>query len=265
MARQHPAQVMGLGRADPVDDLQAGARGGLGQGDVFHLRKTVHRRDRLAAAPRLPSPASTRTVWALVIGKVDPDQPSSSILLPPWPWCLLGGGFAGAALAHGHGPKGAVSDDGTHACAATGPDPPGSGHFLIRGIRGRPRAAIRRTRLSAPAPSSEGDPTPPPEPAGMRMQPWDLGTDQAPRSLTSGQQWWTSGPMTRSGNQVSVLHPAYALTQPAPDKTTSIAAGQSGWWAWLDLNLGPHPDPRINGVQARGSIRAKPGSNQVDL
>jgi hypothetical protein len=137
---------------------------------------------------RLPSPASTRTVWALVIGKVDPDQPSSSILLPPWPWCLLGGGFAGAALAHGHGPKGVVSDDGTHACAATGPDPPGSGHFLIRGIRGRPRAAIRRTRLSAPAPSSEGDPTPPPEPAGMRMQPWDLGTDQAPRSLTSGQQ-----------------------------------------------------------------------------
>jgi hypothetical protein len=31
------------------------------------------------------------------------------------------------------------------------------------------------------------------------------------------------------------------------------------------LNQRPHPDPRINGEQAGGSIRAEPGSNQVDL
>ena len=37
------------------------------------------------------------------------------------------------------------------------------------------------------------------------------------------------------------------------------------WWACQDLNLGPHPDPRIDGEQVRGSIRAEPGSNQVDL
>jgi hypothetical protein len=31
---------------------------------------------------------------------------------------------------------------------------------------------------------------------------------------------------------------------------------------WQYLNLGPHPDPKINGEQARGSIRALPGSGQ---
>jgi hypothetical protein len=35
-----------------------------------------------------------------------------------------------------------------------------------------------------------------------------------------------------------------------------------GWWAYQDLNLGPHPDPKINGEQARGSIRTLPGSDQ---
>jgi hypothetical protein len=31
------------------------------------------------------------------------------------------------------------------------------------------------------------------------------------------------------------------LAQRAPDESTSISAGQSGWWAWEDLNLRPHP------------------------
>src|SRR5215203_6127022 len=74
-------------------------------------------------------------------------------------------------LHDGHPPRGSTPDVG---CPSN----------RVRPIRGRPRAAIRRTRLSAPAPSSEEDSTPPPEPAGMHMQPWDLGTDQAPRSLT---------------------------------------------------------------------------------
>jgi len=34
-----------------------------------------------------------------------------------------------AALLHGHGPKELASGDGSHSCAATGPDLGGSGHF----------------------------------------------------------------------------------------------------------------------------------------
>jgi hypothetical protein len=46
-----------------------------------------------------------------------------------------------------------------------------------------------------------------------------------------------------------------------------LAAGSAvtcgnGWWACQDLNLGPHPDPKIHGERARGSIRAPPGSDQ---
>jgi hypothetical protein len=35
-------------------------------------------------------------------------------------------------------------------------------------------------------------------------------------------------------------------------------------WACQDLNLGPHPDPKIHGQQACGSIRAEPGSDQAE-
>jgi hypothetical protein len=34
-------------------------------------------------------------------------------------------------------------------------------------------------------------------------------------------------------------------------------------WAWLDLNQRPHPDPKIHGEQARGSVRGEPGSDRV--
>jgi hypothetical protein len=34
------------------------------------------------------------------------------------------------------------------------------------------------------------------------------------------------------------------------------------WWACQDLNLGPHPDPKIHGEQARGNIRGGAGSDQ---
>jgi hypothetical protein len=133
---------------------------------------------------RLPSPASTRTVWALVIGKVDPDQPSVVHLVASLAVVACWAADSGAALAHGHGPKGAVSDDGTHSCSATGPDPAGSGHFPHPGHpwpakggnqtnEAQRTSAFLSRRLNAT-----------PEPAGMRMQPWDLGTDQAPRSLT---------------------------------------------------------------------------------
>ena len=37
------------------------------------------------------------------------------------------------------------------------------------------------------------------------------------------------------------------------------------WWAWEDLNLGPHPDPKIHDEQAGGSTRrsvAEPGPSR---
>ena len=68
--------------------------------------------------------------------------------------------------------------------------------------------------------------------------------------------------MTRNGNQVRGLDPEYTSPAGAADETTSISAGQSGRWAWEDLNLGPHPDPKIHDEQAGGNTRrsaAEPG------
>jgi len=134
---------------------------------------------------RLPSLESTRTVWALAIGKVAPDQPSvvhlvaSLAVVACWAAAPRGQRWVTATVPRVLCPTTAP----THVLQPA-PTLPGRATSLIRGIRGRPRAAIRRTRLDAPAPSSEEDSTPPPEPAGMHMQPWDLGADQAPRSLT---------------------------------------------------------------------------------
>jgi hypothetical protein len=58
-------------------------------------------------------------------------------------------------------------------CCNRPPASAGRATSLIRGIRGRPRVAIRSTRRGDSAPSSELYSTPPPEPAGMRMQPWN--------------------------------------------------------------------------------------------
>jgi hypothetical protein len=42
-----------------------------------------------------------------------------------------------------------------------------------------------------------------------------------------------------------------------------VSAGQrQNGGAWEDLNLRLHPDPKINGEQARGSVRAEPGSDR---
>jgi hypothetical protein len=33
-------------------------------------------------------------------------------------------------------------------------------------------------------------------------------------------------------------------------RANSVALVVGLWWAWLDLNLGPHPDPKIDGERA---------------
>src|SRR4029453_12075913 len=45
-----------------------------------------------------------------------------------------------------------------------------------------------------------------------------------------------------------------ASAWPVPrDGTTSVSAGHgAGWWAWLDLNLGPHPDRKITALTGVG-------------
>src|SRR4030095_10452155 len=63
--------------------------------------------------------------------------------------------------------------------------------------------------------------------------------------------------MTRNGNQVRGLDPASTSPAGAADQTTSIPAGQSGRWAWEDLNLRPHPQVKIAG--RRGKL---PGTYQ---
>jgi hypothetical protein len=204
--RQHSAQVVGFGRADPVHDVAAGreehrdrqprrpgrfhhhlkqgARGGLGQRGLFHLLKTVQGRDRLAAADQAAVAGQHPDGMGAGDPKVDSDQPS--IVHPVASLAAIAGcsgrfdGRRSAATV----PRALCPTTAPTHVLQPAPTPLGRATSLIRGIRGRPRAAIRRTRLGAPAPSSEEDSTPPPEPAGMRMQPWDLGADQAPRSLT---------------------------------------------------------------------------------
>jgi len=55
---------------------------------------------------------------------------------------------------------------------------------LIRGIRGRAGCDNQTYGTRPHGPSPQSFSTPPPGPAGMTMQPWDHGADQAPVSLT---------------------------------------------------------------------------------
>ena len=116
--------------------------------------------------------------------KVDPDQPSLIHLVASLAAIAGCSGRSDGRRSAATVPRSLRPTTAPTHVLQPAPTPLGRATSLIRGIRGRPRAAIRRTRLSAPAPSPEEDSTPPPEPAGMRMQPWDLGADQAPRSLT---------------------------------------------------------------------------------
>jgi hypothetical protein len=110
--RQHPPQVVGFGRADPVHDVAAGReehrdRQPRRPGRLHHHLQAGARRVSARAAcstcsrlsrvgialrrqTRRPSPASTRTVWALVIPRSIPTSRRSSIRLPPWPWWPAG-------------------------------------------------------------------------------------------------------------------------------------------------------------------------------
>jgi hypothetical protein len=207
VARQDPPQVVSFGRADPVHGVAAGREehrdrqprragrfyhhlqaGGWchpGQGSLFHLGQALHGRGRLAATDQAAVAGQHPDGVGAGDPKVDPDQPSvvhpvaSLAVAACWAAASLGRRWAMATVPRALCPTTAP----THVLQPA-PTQPGRATSHIRGIRGRPRAAVRRTRLSAPAPSSEEDSTPPPEPAGMHMQPWDLGADQAPRSLT---------------------------------------------------------------------------------
>jgi hypothetical protein len=211
LPRQHPAQVVRLGGADPVDrvatageahrDRQPRRPGRLqhhlqarpgrrpGQGGPLHLEQAVRGWDGLAtthhAAVTVQHPHRVRADDP----QVDPDQPSMvhRCLLAVVAWCCSGGPQGRRSTTtvprrRWH-PSQTPTTAPTHvlqpALACTG-----RATSLIRGIRGRPRVAISSTRHGARAPSSERYSTPPPKPAGMHMQPWDLGVDQAPESLT---------------------------------------------------------------------------------
>jgi len=108
MARQHPAQVVGLGGADPVHGVPAGTEehrdrqpgGPVGSSTtsrqtpgvvpVRAARSTSTRLARVGTALRrhtiVPSPESTRTVWALVIPRSIPTSRRSCMPPPCWLW-----------------------------------------------------------------------------------------------------------------------------------------------------------------------------------
>jgi hypothetical protein len=109
LPRQHPTQVMGFGRANPVDrvppggeehrdrqpggprrlqhDLQAGARWCSGQGGPLHLPQAVFGWDRLAAAHHAAVASQYPHGVRADDAQVDPDQPpvTHRCLLVWWP------------------------------------------------------------------------------------------------------------------------------------------------------------------------------------
>jgi hypothetical protein len=167
---------------------------------------------------RLPSPASTRTVWALVVPRSIPTSRRSSILLPPWPWWparrpLRRGGAGHATVPRALRPTTAP----THVLqpAAT---QLGRATSLIRGIRGRPRAATRRTRLDASAPSSEEDSTPPPgtsRDAHATLGPWRGSSTAVPYMRTAVRRGAAWPPAERPSNCLAV-QAAVSRWQAAP-------------------------------------------------
>jgi hypothetical protein len=152
-----------------------------------------------------------------------------------------------------------------------------------RGRRRPGRAVLGRRRLTADRPG---------RPGRRAGRPWLAAAlwarEQAPaRGCCTGRVaavlgwagdhggWWswrlTRGWMGPEGQWACrrgwACGPSAAQAGSGRDRPAGSSAltCDDGWWACQDLNLGPHPDPRINGEQARSSIRAEPGCNQVDL
>jgi low temperature requirement protein LtrA len=48
--------------------------------------------------------------------------------------------------------------------------------------------------------------------------------------------------MTRNGNQVRGLDPEYTSPAGAAERQPAFLLVMALWWAWEDLNLGPHPE-----------------------
>jgi hypothetical protein len=210
LPRQHPTQVVGPGRADPVDGVPAAGeehrdrqprrpgrlqhhlqtRGGRRalKGSLLCLGQARHGRDGFAAAHHAAVTSQHPDCVSADDPQVDPDQPSMvhRCLLAVVASCCSGGPQgrrSTTTVPRRRHPLPVPTTAPTHVLQPA-PASTGQATSLIRGIRGRPRVAISSTRHGARAPSSEMYSTPPPEPAGMHMQPWDLGVDQAPESLT---------------------------------------------------------------------------------
>jgi hypothetical protein len=227
---EEPAQVGCLGRADPVDgvptaaeehrdrqprrpgrldhDLQAGVRGRSRQGGLLDLDQTLHGRERFA--PAHDRAVGTQHPHGMGAGdpQVDPNQPSILHLVASLAALIGSGRSDGAALLHGHGPKVRASDDGTHSCAATGPDPAGSGHFPHPGHpwpakggnqtnEARRTSAFLRGGLNA-TPGTSRDPH-------ATLGPWYGSSTAVPymrRAMHLGVQHWPGG-----GDRTPVVGP----------------------------------------------------------
>jgi hypothetical protein len=204
--RQEPAKVGRLGRAHPVHGvatgaeehrdrqprrpgrlhhhLQAGAPGCPGQGRPLHLTQTLHGGDRLA--PAHDGPVASQHPHGVGTGdpQVDPDQPSvlhprSLRVVGSCSGCPRGRRLSAATVPRRLSPTTAP----THVLQPA-PTSAGRATSLIRGICGQAEGGNQRNEARRTGASLRAALNATPGPAGMLMQPWDFGVDQAPESLT---------------------------------------------------------------------------------
>ena len=172
---------------------------------------TVGRARRRQTSP--PRPSSTRTVCALAMPRSIPTSRLSSSSSPPrGRRSVPPAGHDERRTASGHGPKETTRPtDGSHSCAANGPDLDGPTHFPHPGHPwpGQRWQSDQRDPASQRPPQSRYS-TPPTGPAGMLMQPWN----HRARSSTGG----------------SLHEPRAHSAERLPGKPRS---GRETPWTWL--------------------------------
>ncbi len=169
--------------AGPVGSITTSSLVPAGQ-PLSAIRSSSPRLSRVGQALRLcsvfPSPSSTRTVCALAMPRSMPTR-RRWFISSPLVVSVLTGSPAGATRTSGHGPKETRPTAApTHVLQ---PDPASLDRStsLIRGIRGRAGCGNQKNGAGPLRASPEPISTPPPGPAGMTMQPWDLSLVVDPR------------------------------------------------------------------------------------
>jgi len=225
------------------DHLQPGSRRAPRQRRRLDRSEALDRRPRLAFRDRVPGLVEHPHRVRARDPQIHPDQPSTCHHAAP-SRCVVQHRRSDDNDDHdGHGPKEDTLNRGSHSCAANGSDLNGPSHFPHPGHPWPSRTwqSVERGRTNRPSP--ERSSTPPPETAGMNIQPWNPDVIKHRCSLHE----------RRPVDRLLMRRPRMRRRRRRRDGRSSRVGGRRSWWY-----VGRHVALRAGRLVAVPRHRARP-------